>query len=215
MNDRLKPMIVAEIERAFVPQFELSAISARASAQGAFSRRKAPWVPALLIFAPVLAAAAAILPSPQVREAIVRQFRVWNVTSVVFQSGFPVTLEQARHDATFHLIAPSALPENAKIVSIIESDNGNAFTMVYALPQGTVQFIIRRYAPGRGAQTYFGRQVVMFSGKEPKHLTVIHLAAHAWIAGSESVVGSSEHLSANQFERVKRAMRGHDAPVKP
>ncbi len=218
MNDeRLKLLIAAEMEHTFIPPFDAAAIRGRAtdSKRAARLSRKRSWLlPALLVCAPVAVAATTLLPSAEVREAIVHQFRAWHEPQkITFQGSRPVTITQARRDAQFHLVMPSQLPAGAKLQSVSESENGKTFVVWYALPMGTVQFIIGRYAPPEGTKVRFGSRVVMFSGNNPKNWKVLRMAAHTWIAGNEVVTASSAHLNLHQFNAIEHAMGARDAPT--
>jgi hypothetical protein len=233
MNDTFKDALTQSIEKNHVPPFNFAVIEDRAgrAPSSRTSTRKRSWMlTALVIAAPLAAAAGVLYPSPAVRQAITRYFdrhyaaipTMKNVPrKIVFLApGVAVSPERAAHDARFHLVMPTGLPAGTRLTSLTESGQGAQFDGAYRLAGGEViNFEIKHYAPPTAheysyiAPVEFIPHISQHNGKTKVQMEEI--PAHVWIVGDESVFVYGRHLGPQLAEEMKSAMHGHDQPMGP
>ena len=216
MSDQFQAAVIEAIDGDRVPSFDFAKIADRAARQVSDVRRaprKRSWLLAVaLVGFPCLAAAAAVFPSPALRNAIVARLAALDVKlmSTTFVTATPIDPSAAVKTAAFHLVMPRGLPAGARLSTFTADGTGGAsYTATYDLPMHrTAWFTLAKAVP----HTAYSRWVVFVRSDGDNVTKADKLPAHVWIAGDEVVPVVSAGMDAAGYDAIKNAMGAHDAP---
>jgi hypothetical protein len=218
MNDALKNTITGAIERTPVPEFDFSAISRRAAGtrvSRSLEARRGRWLAVLVFLVPGLALGAGILPSPQMRRAIMQAFHFERGVPITWHRSMQTSTANAFKGAAFSLRLPAGLPAGTRLAKLSENGNtGTSYTAEYVLPTGKhVTFSIDKVRPHPRYLPWIFRANV--DDKTNAVGPVQKIPVRIWITGNEVVTVAVSAFKPAEMQSVERAMSGRDAPLVP
>lgn len=218
MNASLHQDVIDAVEKETAPRFDMAAIELRAQRRGISApratRKRSAILAVLLVATPCLAAAAAYLPSPALRQAIAEQMGRWGVrlSGNTFVPGTTVDPRDAAKTAVFHVVLPAGLPNGAKLIQFeANGSSGDSYLATYRLSNGTMAwFSLEKLRP---KMAYAPWIAFMEANDHDRLVKAVRYPAHVWQVGDEIVLAASSGLSAGQFATIRRQMGARDGPV--
>jgi hypothetical protein len=166
-----------------------------------------------LILVPCVAIAYTVIPD-SVKHDVVAQLRAMRIPypmgNVIFRSGALITAQQARQQASFAIVLPAGLPDDASLKRVTTTAP-DVFQFVYETTRGPVFFEVHKASPN----TYLAPFFAADSASPEAKVHLEKLAAHVWHVGDQDFIVATNALTGSQLAKIKAAMGAVDAPTPP
>ena len=118
--------------------------------------------------------------------------------NVIFRSGALITAQQARQQASFAIVLPAGLPDDASLKRVTTTAP-DVFQFVYETTRGPVFFEVHKASPN----TYLAPFFAADSASPEAKVHLEKLAAHVWHVGDQDFIVATNALTGSQAGQNK------------